>query len=79
MFIKCGKPNDCYACIIKKCAVQLQYQMRDRRVTFVKHLEVRFALKEMKEKQLVCFLKDLSKSFFYKCGKREIFNMKYDF
>ena len=24
MFIKCGKPNDCYACIIKKCAVHLE-------------------------------------------------------
>ena len=49
------------------------------KITFVKHLEVRFALKGTKEKILVVFLKDLSESFFYKCGKREIFKMKSNF
>ena len=57
MFIKCGKPHHCYACIIKKCAVNLCNQIREKRITFVKHLEVRFVIKRTKEKQHVVFWK----------------------
>ena len=71
MFIKCGKPYHCYACIIKKCAVQLHYQMRDKRITFVKHLEVSFALKETKEKQRVVFWKIYPKASFMNVEKEK--------